>query len=146
MLEHTYVDLSQLSKDGKDFKWDIPIFCTCCGHKLWGHGYVGRYFDGFTEKLWLKKLRCPNCRKIITLMPSGYLKYYQSSFFKIYLTIYHRLKAHRWPSWMNRQRGCHWLNKLKNYCMAHYGPNSEGLDLKLKIFELYQNNINFLTS
>lgn len=146
MIKHTCVNLTQLSNDGKKFKWDRPIFCSCCGHKLWCHGYVGRYFDGFIKKLWLKRLRCPKCRIVITMMPSGIPKYYQGSFFKIFFTLTKRLNSYSWPPWITRQRGGHWLRKLKSYCLSHFGVNENSLNLKEKLPDLYTSDVNFLSS
>ena len=74
MLKHVNIRLEVLSREGKRFKWTRPPPCKC-GHIFWGHGYVARYFDGYSEKLWLKKWRCPLCRSLITFFPNGYIKF-----------------------------------------------------------------------
>lgn len=145
MQQHISVNLDQLSKDGKNFKWEKPKICSCCGNPLWGHGYVGRYFDGYTEKLWLKRYRCTSCKKIITMVPIGFVKYFSIKLSKIYIALIDRLKNYQWPPWISRQRGGHWLKKLKLYCLAKFGINESSLDLKNKIQNLYQENINFLS-
>ena len=46
------VNLPSLMSQGKSYPWPRPPCCPRCeGRRLWGHGYVGRYFDGYEERL-----------------------------------------------------------------------------------------------
>jgi hypothetical protein len=45
---------------GRRYPWRKPEHCPCCGgRRVWGHGYVLAFFDGFTEGLGLRRYRCP---------------------------------------------------------------------------------------
>lgn len=144
MQQHTSVDLEQLSKEGKNFNWDRPKSCFCCGSKVWGHGFYGRYFQGFQEKLWLKRYRCSQCKALIAMIPKGFLRYFQSSFQKICQALQERFYSYLWPPWVTRQRGGHWANKLKNYCRA-IGIDPESLNLKNQILKFLQEQVDFLS-
>ena len=146
MTYHACVDIFLLAIEGKKFKWQKPSSCPDCGHYLWGHGFVGRYFDDFTDKLWIKRYRCPNCKNVITLTPMGHHKFFRFSLSHIFKTLIHRLSSYQWPPWTTRQRAGHWLQKLKRFCHARFGLNPVGLDLKAKALELSSANINFLDS
>ena len=44
------VILKQLFHLGRFFPWPKPERCPRCGsHRLWGHGFVAAYFDGFDQ-------------------------------------------------------------------------------------------------
>lgn len=144
MLKHINVNLELLAKEGKAYKWQRPPPCNC-GHAFWGHGYVERYFDDYNQKFWLKKYRCPNCKAIITLFPSGYLKYFRYSLTLIYQALSFRLSSYQWPLNTTRQRGGHWMNKLKRYCLGKFGVNNNGLNLKQRLSDLFKKMINFLS-
>jgi len=146
MLIHACVNLDQLARESKDYKWSRPKSCSRCGLQLWGHGYVGRYFDGFKERLWLKRYRCSCCKLLITMIPNGCMSSYQASFFKIYFSLLHRLSSYKWPPWVSRQRGRHWLSKLKKYCQANFGLTAVGMNLKNKLKVLFKEQTNFLVS
>lgn len=145
MLKHIDVNLDLLAEEGKAYKWQSPPPCNC-GHKFWGHGFVERYFDDFDEKFWLKRYRCPNCKAIITLFPNGYLKYFRYSLLIIYQSLSFRLTSYIWPPALSRQRGGHWLNRLKRFCVAKFGVNSEGYNLRQRLAELFNNMTDFLSS
>jgi hypothetical protein len=142
MLKHVNVDLEVLSREGKRFKWSRPPPCKC-GHIFWGHGYVARYFDGYSEKLWLKKWRCPLCRSVITFFPNGYIKFVQASLETIFKALRERLSFYKWPPWTTRQRAAHWLRRLKKYCVSNFGVNTDGYDLEKHLLILHEKKINF---
>jgi len=39
---------------------------------LWGHGYVERYFGELSERIPLKRWRCPDCCAVHTVRPDNY--------------------------------------------------------------------------
>lgn len=58
---------------GKRYPWVKPYSCPACkSQRLWGHGYVKRYFQGIAHYLWLKRYRCSECHRVHTLRPIGY--------------------------------------------------------------------------
>ena len=107
------VILKQLFHLGRLYPWPKPDHCPRCGsHRLWGHGFVAAYFDGFNQPFSLKRYRCPNCKCVLRLRPSGYFKRFQSSILTIRLSILHKTKAGRWLPGLSRSRQCHWLRSL----------------------------------
>ena len=67
------VKLQEIQLLGKRFLWKKPSSCPRCGRRrLWGHGFVMRYFHGYSEGLWMKRWRCPDCRAVHTSRPSEY--------------------------------------------------------------------------
>ncbi len=44
----------------------------CKGKRLWGHGYVLRYFSFSSEGVYLKRFRCPECHTVHTVRPEGF--------------------------------------------------------------------------
>ena len=78
------------------------------------------------------------------MLPAGYIGYYLAPLTTIFETLIEKLTSFRWPPWMSRQRGGHWLRKLCSYCQAKFGLNPEGLNLREKIIEFLAGNTNFL--
>ena len=107
------VVLKQLFHLGRFYPWPKPDHCPrCSSHRLWGHGFVAAYFDGFDQPFFLKRYRCPNCKCVLRLRPSGYFKRFQSSILTIRLSILHKTKAGHWLPGLSRSRQCHWLRSL----------------------------------
>jgi hypothetical protein len=111
-----------LAKRGRDFPWRRPKRCPRCqGPRLWGHGFVSRYFEGFCEPLSLRRYRCPDCGVVLCLRPAGYWKRFQSSIETIRRVLFHRLRTGRWPPGSHPPRGRHWLRGLRRQVPAHLG-------------------------
>ena len=143
MANHTNVDLSVLYDAGKSYNWERPSCRKNCG-KVWGHGYVQRYFAGYMECFWLKRYRCPACREVITMHPLGFFKKYQSSIKQIFEALRHKLAYLRWPKGTSRQRGGHWLRKFTTKLkMDFMGPSPPTPVVLLE--RLYKKMINFLS-
>ncbi len=67
------MDLEIIQAFGKHFKWKNPGICpNCIGARLWGHGFVLRYFAGFVCGLWMKRWRCPDCGSVHTVRPEEF--------------------------------------------------------------------------
>lgn len=63
---------------GKKFPWKKPLRCPrCASPRLWGHGFVMRYFSGFSKALWIKRYRCPECSHVFSMRPSEYFPGFQ---------------------------------------------------------------------
>jgi putative transposase len=63
MIISVCVNLNEIFSQGRKFKWVKPCNCPRCGSvRLWGHGFVLAYFDGFTHGLLLRRFRCPEKR------------------------------------------------------------------------------------
>lgn len=67
------IKLKNIQELGKEFPWKKPRTCPACGsHRLWGHGFVLRYFYDYYEGLWMKRWHCADCRAVHTVRPSDY--------------------------------------------------------------------------
>lgn len=146
MILTIQIDLNSLSLEGKKYKWKKPAGCKFCDGRLWGHGFLKRYIEGFKEFLFLKRFICKLCNKTITLTPKDYPKYYSTTLTKIIETLKYRLLNLKWPPWpcINRQRSGHWLVALKNYCQSKFGINDNAMDLANNLQIISESNINFL--
>ena len=54
--------VKQLFEMGRDYLWPRPKLCPRCGGRIWGHGFVPAYFDGYTEPFWLRTVSVPGLR------------------------------------------------------------------------------------
>jgi hypothetical protein len=121
MIWFVAVDLKRIHEQGRYFSWPRPPCCLRCNNwRIWGHGYVERYFDGFVEALPLKCYRCPDCGCVITLRPDSHFARIHSSKKTVRFHLSHRLKTGRWPpSSLHRSRLRHWLFNLRRRVHAY---------------------------
>ena len=70
--------------------------------RVWGHGYVEAYFDeAGSQSVYLKRYRCPECRVVMRLRPSGYWKRIQAAVATVRQCLMDRLEKGRWPPGSN---------------------------------------------
>ena len=73
LLLHIRVVLEEIQLLGRRFPWKRPAHCPRCrSRRLWGHGFVLRYFAGIAVGLWLRRWRCPDCKAVHTVRPADY--------------------------------------------------------------------------
>jgi len=119
---------------GRGFGWPRPERCPRCGYwKLWGHGFVSAYFEPYREPLWLRRYRCPACRLILRLKPSGYFERFQSSIESIRESLAYRFYRHFWPPGSSRQRQGHWLRSLLKKGKLYFGLS--GVERGIEVFD-----------
>jgi hypothetical protein len=113
---------------GRNYPWQRPKRCPrCSGVRVWGHGLVPAYFDEVGSVcVYLKRFRCPECRVVIRVRPSGYFKRIQASVAAVRRCVLDRIGAGRWPPGSNPARQRHWLRALKRQVRAHLGMSYEG--------------------
>ena len=112
---------------GRDYPWPRPRLCPRCeGSRLWGHGFVEAFFDGFDESIVLRRYRCPVCDCVIRLRPAGYLSRFQASIESIHSRLSHRIRCGRWPPGLCRQRQGHWLRALRRKAEAYLSKAWKG--------------------
>lgn len=134
MIIYIHVLLKDIFKLGRNYRWPRPGVCPRCGHsRLWGHGYVDSWFDGYDKAIELKRYRCPCCGCVIRLRPSSHFSRFQASVKKIRSTLSIRIKTGRWPPDCSVSRVGHWLRALKRKCFALFGYHA-GKDL-IKVFD-----------
>jgi hypothetical protein len=108
---------------GRKYPWQRPERCPKCGGvRVWGHGFVAAYFDeAGSQCVYLKRYRCPQCRVVIRMRPSGYWKRIQAAVAAVRQCVLDRLEKGRWPPGINAARGRHWLRALKRQVRTHLG-------------------------
>lgn len=79
---------------------------------MWKHGFVPRLFEPLAVQVLIPRYRCPTCRTVVTLRPTGFAARYRTAFENIKDALDHRLALGRWPPDVPRQRGGHWLRKF----------------------------------
>jgi hypothetical protein len=120
MIWFVSIDLKKIHEEGRCYSWPHPSCCPRCKNwKVWGHGYVDRYFDGFVEALPLKCYRCPDCGCVITLRPKSHFVRIHAGKETVRFHVFHKLETGRWPSSsLPRSRLRHWLFNLKRRIQA----------------------------
>ena len=131
VLVPTDVSLGDLASQGKNFNWNRPQ-CDCGCQKVWGHGFVRRFFAGLAEAVFLKRYRCPWCGKVFTLLPLGYGRRLQTAISVVYDSIESRIAGLKWPEGLPRQRGGHWLRRFIRVCRMNF-PDEPYLATLLKV-------------
>ena len=122
MIITVCVKIKEIIDKGTDYPWPRPEVCLRCrGSKVWGHGHVPAWFDGFDEALDLRRWRCPACGCVIRMKPRGYFKNFQASIETIRSRISHRLKTGRWPPGLSHTRQGHWLRALIKNVHSYLG-------------------------
>jgi hypothetical protein len=110
-----------ISELGRTFPWQKPDRCSRCGGRVWAHGFTLACFDGYSEPLWLKRYRCPDCRAVFRVRPSGYFSRFQASIAAIRHCLSQRLTCHRWVAALSKSRQRHWLKALLQNIRLHLG-------------------------
>ena len=137
------VDVKRLVAEGKDFTWPRPAQCPRCkGRRLWGHGYVRRYFEGFIQGVWIKRYRCPDCRAVHTLRPQEYYRGFHYSVLTILFSLLNKIIEGRWLKCFSYQVQQYWY---KGFCFqASRRSNRKAPDIEV-IKELFSQNIILVT-
>lgn len=122
MIHFVSVLLKDIFLSGKDYPWKRPAICPRCGHyRLWGHGFVQRYFRGFSSSLFLKCYRCPSCSCVLTLRPDSHFPRIRTSTAVIRDHLAHREEFGHWPrSDLARSNLRYWLHNLKRRTIAFF--------------------------
>ena len=73
LILYATVAVKELHDLGRLYPWQKPTHCPSCrSDRLWGHGFVLRYFEPFHEAFFIKRYRCPGCNAVHTLRPKLY--------------------------------------------------------------------------
>ncbi len=111
---HVSVDVKRLFELGRQYPWPRPKQCLSCkSPRIWGHGYVQRYFEGFVQPLWIKRLRCPDCHTVYALRPDVFVKGFQYSLWTILCSLIARILFHRFIPCVPRQNQQYWYKGLR---------------------------------
>ena len=121
--------LKDIYDQGRNFNWEKPDKCKQCGStRVWGHGFVTAYFDGYSGCFYLKRYRCPDCCCVFLMKPEGYFDRFHASIDTINACLKSRLTTGRWPSYIGKSRQRHWLFALKQKAVAWFGMGKDLLD------------------
>lgn len=131
LILHFDLDVKRLVDEGKSYPWPKPDRCPRCeGNRLWGHGYVQRYFEGWSEGIWVKRYRCPDCRAVHTMRPERFYKGFYYSIWTILLSLLNRILHGRWVRCLSRQVQQYWWRGLwKQASRFHNVKISDSLTL-----------------
>jgi len=114
------VILKDLLSQGRDYPFPKPAGCPRCeGFRLWGHGFVSAYFDGYDQPFCLKRYRCPDCRCVLRLRPEGYFKRFQAPITTIRTAVALKARSGKWIAGISRSRQCHWFRSLRKSIHAY---------------------------
>ncbi len=126
MILHVFVELHDIFKQGSDYPWKRPAVCPGCNcHKVWGHGFVVAYFDGYADALHIRRYRCPDCKCVIRLRPGGFFNRFQASIATIRSSVSHHLHNGNWLPDISRTRQAHWYRALRRRVLAYFGSFSK---------------------
>jgi hypothetical protein len=116
------VKLKSLFEKGRRYPWPRPEKCPrCSGCTVWGHGYAGCFFDGFSVPLLLKRYLCCDCGCVMRCRPAGYFRRFQASIETIRSSISIKMVEGRWLRGLSRTRQGHWWRALKRRIAAYLG-------------------------
>jgi hypothetical protein len=103
--------VQEIAEFGESFNWPA-CHCEKCSRNMWGHGFVGRYFEGYSRLIRIKRLICPGCGVVVVFRPKGFWARLRSPITEIFRVLTTRLASGFWPFGFIRQRGWSWLKKL----------------------------------
>jgi hypothetical protein len=113
---------------GKLFPWPRPGWCPRCGGaRLWGHGFVFRFFDGCAAALPMKRWRCPDCGAVHTCRPADYWRRFLASIETITASLTAKIAGGQWRTEVSRQRQQGWYRGFRIQSLAGGLPGM-GLD------------------
>ena len=108
------VNLETLLNEGTAYPWPRPPCCPRCKEgRLWGHGYVSRFFDGLERPLLVKRWRCPSCRAVHTMRPSSHWRGFWATVALIVSSLQAKFERGRWLPTVSRQRQQYWWHGLQ---------------------------------
>lgn len=133
MIHFANALLKDIFQKGKDYPWERPERCPCCSHwKVWGHGFVPAFFQGYDTPIFLKRYRCPACGVVIRLRPASHFSRFQSSRHSIRWALLYRINHGRWRSGSKKSQQRYWLRNLTRNAIFFLGinfPISKAFDL-----------------
>ncbi len=125
------VCFKEIIRLGRRYPFPRPPNCLkegCRSQRLWGHGYVEAYFDGYNVSICLRRYRCDDCGCVYTIRPFGYWPRHHVAVRIIFQRLCHRIKQGVWDrsNRLTRQRQGHWLRALKKNIKSNIGLNFGG--------------------
>jgi hypothetical protein len=114
LVLHVAVDVQRLLELGKKYPWPRPGRCLSCkSSRIWGHGYVQRYFEGFLLPLWIRRLRCADCGTVYTLRPDRFYRGFRYPLLTILSSLMTKIADGWWLPSVPRQNQQYWFKGLR---------------------------------
>lgn len=125
------MSVKEILRLGRKCPFPRPRLCLregCGSSRIWGHGFVERYFDCCDSPVELRRWRCPDCGAVYTMRPFGYWPRHHAPILIILKSLCHRMLRGFWGKalGLTRQRQSHWLRALKRNIPAHLGMSFGG--------------------
>jgi hypothetical protein len=137
MILSVVAKLKDIYEQGQNFDWVKPDRCPRCGSvRLWGHGFVEAYFDGFDTQFYLRRYRCPDCACVVRMRPKGFFSRFHASVEVIRSCLVQRLSLGRWNPSIRKSRQRHWLLALKQKALACFGFVEDLMDAFDKLIKM----------
>jgi hypothetical protein len=112
---------------GKGYAFPRPPNCLregCRSGRIWGHGYVDVWLEGYDKAICLKRYICADCGCVYTIRPFGYWPRHHVTVKIIFGSICHRVRHGVWEKGaFTRQRQGNWLRALRRNIKAYLGMN-----------------------
>ena len=109
LIVYLSVDSIAVSSLGKAYRWPRLRRCpNCRGRRLWGHGYVERYFDESADALWMKRWRCPECHAVHTMRPDTHWRGFWADRQTILRSLEDKETSRGWLPHLGRERQQYW--------------------------------------
>jgi hypothetical protein len=136
IMAHCRTNLEDLSAFHRKAKY-TPIDCDQCHITRWSHGFRARYLEN--RKIILKRLRCRECKTVVTVKPADMPRFFQSLFSTIIEVLSHRLAHHVWPKTVTRQKSGHWLRAFVR-AHKHHAISADPAEFLSELFKMGVDN------
>jgi hypothetical protein len=126
-----WMSVKEIFRLGRDCPFPRPRKCQrkgCGSTRIWGHGFVERYFDNCDDPVELRRWRCADCGAVYLMRPFGYWPRHRASITIIVKSLCHRVLHGFWDKTLalSRQRQGHWLRALRKNISAFIGMSFGG--------------------
>jgi hypothetical protein len=111
--------VKEIFRLGKGYVFPRPVRCLhegCGSSRIWGHGFVLRYLDGYAAPLWFRRWRCPDCGCVYTIQHTDYWPRHHAPIQTVVASLSHRITHGFWDQalGLTRQRQGHWMRALRS--------------------------------
>jgi hypothetical protein len=130
------IDVKKLFELGKKYPWIKPYCCPACkGHRLWGHGYAPRYFEEFSQALWMKRFQCPDCTAVHCARPETYTSRFRYRRLEILRSLTEKISGcGKWLALIPRQNQQYWFKAAKRRLSISSNVTMPTLDDLYRLF------------
>jgi len=120
------INVKEVFRLGRKYPFPRPQSCLrreCRSTRIWGHGFVLRYFDECPGYVELRRWRCADCGCVYLIRPFGYWPRHHVPIRTVLKSLCHRLLCGFWDKTLglSRQRQRHWLMALRKNILTYLG-------------------------